>query len=157
MSGGTVLGWWNDQRMWLYKRTSSYLFAFIDTIVKLLGFSDIAFVISPKVTDDDVSIRYEKELMEFGAQSPMLTIITTVALLNLICFIGFGIRTAVAISSVEVGSMFLQGMLCLVLVLINLPIYQGVFFRQDGGKMHVITSVTSMGIAISLCSCFSFL
>ncbi|CAL8998618.1 unnamed protein product [Prunus brigantina] len=22
-SGGTILGWWNDQRMWLYKRTSS--------------------------------------------------------------------------------------------------------------------------------------
>ncbi|KAH7842059.1 hypothetical protein Vadar_001053 [Vaccinium darrowii] len=32
-SCGTVLGWRNDQRIWLYKRTTSYLFAFVDTML----------------------------------------------------------------------------------------------------------------------------
>ncbi|KAH7544539.1 hypothetical protein JRO89_XS15G0182700 [Xanthoceras sorbifolium] len=54
-SGGTILGWWNEQRIWLYKRTSSYLFGFIDAILKSAGFSDQAFVITAKVADEDVS------------------------------------------------------------------------------------------------------
>ncbi|KAG6571763.1 Cellulose synthase-like protein E6, partial [Cucurbita argyrosperma subsp. sororia] len=45
LAGGTILGWWNEQRIWLYKRTSSYLFALIDTVLKTIGLSDSAFVI----------------------------------------------------------------------------------------------------------------
>ncbi|OMP04209.1 Cellulose synthase [Corchorus olitorius] len=88
-SGGTILGWWNDQRMWLYKRTSSYLFAFVDTIAKTLGLnSDLAFVITPKVSEQEVYNRYVKEIMEFGASSPMFTTLATIALMNLVCFAG---------------------------------------------------------------------
>jgi hypothetical protein len=58
--------------MWLYKRTSSYLFVVIDTILKLLGFTDSAFIISAKVVDQEGSQRYEKDIMEFGITSPML-------------------------------------------------------------------------------------
>ncbi|CAJ1963866.1 unnamed protein product [Sphenostylis stenocarpa] len=54
-SGGTVKGWWNDLRMWLYKRTSSYLFASVDTIMKLFGFSESTFVVSAKVAEENVS------------------------------------------------------------------------------------------------------
>ncbi|RVX14694.1 Cellulose synthase-like protein E6 [Vitis vinifera] len=69
-SGGTLLGWWNDQRIWLFKRTTSYLFAFMDTILRLLGFSETSFILTAKVADEDVSQRYEGEMMEFGGSSP---------------------------------------------------------------------------------------
>ena len=59
----------------------------IDTVLKILGFSDSAFVITAKVTDEEVSKRYEKEMMEFGASSPMFTIIATISLVNLLCFL----------------------------------------------------------------------
>ncbi|GJR51056.1 cellulose synthase-like protein E1 isoform X2 [Tanacetum coccineum] len=69
-SAGSTRGWWNDRSIWLHKRTTSYLFALLDTI---LG-SNLSFVISSKVADNDVQERYDKELMEFGVSSPLFLI-----------------------------------------------------------------------------------
>ncbi|CAB4312341.1 unnamed protein product [Prunus armeniaca] len=130
------LGWWNDQRIWLYKRTSSYLFAFIDTILNSLGYSDSAFVITAKVSDEDVSHNYEKEVMEFGALSPMFTILATLALLNLFCFLGVVKKAIMGEGMTKVyETMPLQILLCGVLILINLPLYQALYLRKDKGKM----------------------
>ncbi|XVE90180.1 hypothetical protein DITRI_Ditri20bG0057600 [Diplodiscus trichospermus] len=86
--GGTFKGWCNDQRMWTFKRTTSFFFAFFDTILKLLGYPKSAFAITAKVADDDVLKRYEQELIEFGATSPMFDILATLAIINL--FSSFG-------------------------------------------------------------------
>lgn len=55
----------------MFKWTTSYLFAFIDTLLNLLGFANSAFHITAKVADQDVSKRYEKEIMEFDTSSLM--------------------------------------------------------------------------------------
>lgn len=151
--GGTSLGWWNEQRIWLYKRSSSYLFAFIDTILKSLGSSDSGFIITAKVAEGDVSQRYAKEIMEFGASSPMLTILATVALINLCSFVW-------KVTMAEEGfaklweTMSLQILLSGVLVLINWPLYQALFLRKDEGRMP--SSLTLKSVAISLFACISF-
>ncbi|XP_048129493.1 cellulose synthase-like protein E1 [Rhodamnia argentea] len=151
-SGGTVLGWWNDQRMRLYKRTSSYLFAIIDTMVKLLGFSETAFVITSKVAEG-VAQRYEQETMEFGPASPMFTILTALALLNLACFLGMALKGVVSGGAGFSGSMSLQVILCAVLTVINVPVYHGIL-RKDEGKMPISTTVASIVIAVSACTIF---
>lgn len=157
-SGGTALGWWNEQRLWLYLRTTSFLFGFIDAILKTLGFSESSFAVTEKVADEDVSQRYEKEIMEFGAASSMFTILSTLALLNLFCMIG-------AVKKVVVGdgyvkfyeTMLLQILLCSALVLINWPLYQGLFLRKDNGKMPSSVTTKSLVLALSICTCFTFL
>ncbi|KAL5548653.1 hypothetical protein UlMin_003884 [Ulmus minor] len=157
-SGGTILGWWNDQRMWLYKRASSYLFAVIDTVLTKLGFSESGFVITAKVADDEVSERYEKEIMEFGSSSPMFTVLATLALLNLYCLVGAVKKVAMGEGVFKIcETMFLQILLCLVLVLINLPLYQGLFLRTDNGKMPASVAIKSIGLALFACSCFTLL
>lgn len=149
--GGTFQAWWNDLRIWLYKRSSSYLLAFIDTILKLFGFTDSAFTITAKVAEEDVSKRYEKEIMEFGTPSPMFTILATLALLNLFCFLsvlkdailregGFG----------DCEKMVLQVLLCSFLVLINLPLYQGLFLRKDKGRLPSSLAIKSIALALSV-------
>ncbi|KAK9941196.1 hypothetical protein M0R45_017815 [Rubus argutus] len=156
--GGTILGWWNDQRIWLYKRTSSYLFAFIDTILYCLGYSHSAFVITAKVSDEDVSQRYEKEIMEFGASSPMFIVLATVALLNLYCFAGFLKEAMTGKGIVEVyETMALQILLCGVLIIINLPLYQALYLRKDNGKMASSVAFKSMAFVAFSCICFKFL
>ncbi|WCJ33115.1 cellulose synthase like E1 [Euphorbia peplus] len=154
-SGGTFLGWWNEQRIWLYKRTSSYLFAFTDTILKLMGFSELEFVITTKVADEDASKRYEKEIMEFGVASPMLITLTTVAILNLVCFLG--IMKQVITNENAIEKMLLQIVLCCALVLINLPIYQGFLMRKDKGKLPFSVTVKSVMLASIVFSSFILL
>ncbi|PRQ35150.1 putative cellulose synthase (UDP-forming) [Rosa chinensis] len=157
--GGTSLGWWNDQRMWLYERTTSYLFAFIDTIVHYLGYTDSAFVITAKVADEDVSERYEKEIMEFGGSSPMFTVLATLALLNLYCFAWFLKAATTGTKGVaEVyETMSLQILLCVVLIVINLPLYEALYLRKDKGKLPSSVAFKSMAFAGFACICFKFL
>ncbi|KAL2247705.1 UNVERIFIED_CONTAM: Cellulose synthase-like protein E6 [Sesamum indicum] len=157
-SGGTVLGWWNGQRMWLYKRTSSYLFAAVDTLLKLVGYSDSGFVISAKVSDKDVSQRYKQEKMEFGAVSPMFTLLSSLAMFNLFCLALMVMKVirAGGLQSVN-ETMVLQILLCGTLVLINLPLYSAAFFRKDKGRMPSSVTLKSILVALLLCSCYAFL
>lgn len=157
LSGGTFQGWWNDLRIWLYKRTSSYLFAFIDTILKLFGFSDSAFTITAKVSEEEVSKRHEKEIMEFGTSSPMLTILATLALVNLFCL--FSVLKDAVLREGGFGAyekMGLQVLLCGFMVLINLPIYQGLFLRKDNGRLPSSLAIKSTALALTLSISFSF-
>ncbi|XVF56880.1 hypothetical protein PTKIN_Ptkin06aG0155800 [Pterospermum kingtungense] len=152
--GGTFRGWYNDQRMWMFKRTTAYFFAFVDTILKLLGYSKAAFVITAKVVDDEVLERYEKEMVEFGATSPMFYMLATLAMLNL--FSSFGaINKVILLDADELSKVLdqfgLQILLCLILVTINLPVYQALFFRKDNGRMP--SSITYKSIIFALMAC----
>ncbi|KVH88497.1 Cellulose synthase, partial [Cynara cardunculus var. scolymus] len=86
-TGETLKGWWNDQRMWLYRRLTSYLFAFFDVVLKSMGFTNTNSIITSKVADEDASQRYNREIMEFGATFPMFNILSTLALVNLFSFL----------------------------------------------------------------------
>ncbi|KAH7861772.1 hypothetical protein Vadar_030743 [Vaccinium darrowii] len=147
--GDTLKAWWNFQRMWLFRRTTSYFFAFIDTFARQLGFSETAFSITAKVVDDDVLERYEKGTMEFGTLSVMFTIIATLALLNL-----FGLSGAVL--KIISGYGFIEGLtlqigLCLVMVMINLPVYQALFLRNDNGRIPSSVMLKSLFLASLAC------
>ncbi|KAA8527077.1 hypothetical protein F0562_008694 [Nyssa sinensis] len=155
-SGGTVLGWWNDQRIWLYKRTSSYLFAFVDTILWLIGSSDSAFVITTKVADQDAYQRYKQEMMEFGTDSPMFTILASLAMLNLICFIGVVKKVVTDLGIAVHETLALQILLCGLLVAINFPLYQALFLRKDKGKLPNSVTAKSVFLGLFACTCFTF-
>lgn len=149
--GETTKGWWNMQRMWILRRISSYLFSVADTALKLLGFAETAFTVTPKVADDEVLERYEQEMMEFGSSFPMFTIIATLAMVNLLCLIGSIKRVAMDDGVGVAGQLILQLLLCGLLVMINIPIYQGMFLRRDKGCMP--TSIVVLSTALALLAC----
>ncbi|ESW18648.1 hypothetical protein PHAVU_006G058400 [Phaseolus vulgaris] len=155
-SGGTVKGWWNDLRLCLYKRTTSYLFAFVDTIFKFFGFSESTFIVSSKVAEEKVSQRYEKEIMEFGNSSPMLTLLATLALLNLFCLLGMLLKQVfINEDGLRIfDTMALQVLLSGVLVLINVPVYQGLFLRKDKGRLPISVAAKSTALALTACLLF---
>ncbi|XVE90177.1 hypothetical protein DITRI_Ditri20bG0057300 [Diplodiscus trichospermus] len=151
--GGTFRGWCNDQRMWMFKRTTSYFFAFLDNILKLLGYSKAAFVITEKIADDDVCKRYEQELIEFGATSPMFDILATLAMIHLFSSFGAIKKVILDADHSKVLDIFgLQILLCLLLVTINWPVYQALFFRKDNGKMPRSVAYKSIILALLACT-----
>ncbi|CAH2033423.1 unnamed protein product [Thlaspi arvense] len=157
--GGTFRGWWNEQRMWLYRRTSSFLFGFIDTILKRLGVSESAFVITAKVAEEEAAERYEEEVMEFGVESPMFLLLGTLGMLYLFSFSAAAV-TRLMMTSRDGGgfqTMGLQFVITGVLVVLNWPLYEGMLLRKDKGKMPMSVTVQSVVLALSACTCIAFL
>lgn len=142
--------------MWLYRRTSSFLFGFMDTIKKLLGVSESAFVITAKVAEEEAAERYKEEVMEFGVESPMFILLGTLGMLNLFCFAAAVMRLAYGDGG-EFKGMGLQFVITGVLVVINWPLYEGMLLRKDRGKMPISVTVKSVVIALSACTCLAFL
>ncbi|KAL2495845.1 Cellulose synthase-like protein E1 [Forsythia ovata] len=148
--GDTLKGWWNFQRMWAIRRMTSFLFAFIDTIIWKLGLSQTSFSVTAKVVDDDVLKRYQQEIMEFGTSSIMFTIIATIAVLNLFSF-GWGFKNVVfGTTTRELEKFIPQMTISGLLVLLNLPVYQA-FFRNDKGRLP--SSVVFKSIVIASIAC----
>ncbi|KAM0848050.1 hypothetical protein ACQ4PT_054635 [Festuca glaucescens] len=149
--GETLKGWWNGQRMWLVKRISSYLYGVIDTLRKLLGLSQMTFAVSSKVSDEDVSKRYEQEIMEFGSPTPEYVIIATIALLNLICLVG-GLRHIMTGGwNVLFNVLPAQIFLCELLVITNIPLYEAMFLRKDKGRIPFSVTLASIGFVVLVC------
>ncbi|KAL8469677.1 hypothetical protein ACS0TY_032504 [Phlomoides rotata] len=144
--GNSFRGWWNLQRMVQIRRTTAYLFALIDVIAKLLGLSETAFVLTAKVVDDEAQKRYMGGLIEFGSTSVMMFIIATLALLNLFS-LGFGIKKVLFSTPEALHNLAPQLSICGAIVLLNLPVYDALFFRKDKGSMPF--SVTFKSVAIT--------
>ncbi|KAI3976120.1 hypothetical protein MKX01_006636 [Papaver californicum] len=158
-SGGTLKGWWNDQRMWMFRRITSYMFATFDTILKLLGFAKSGFVSSSKFADEEVLKMYEQDKMEFRTTSPIFTtIIATLALINLFSLVGGLTRATVDVEGkVLEQPLVLQIVQCSLVVLINLPVYQGLFFRKEKGRIPISVTMKSVVLALSVCTIISSL
>ncbi|EOA36706.1 hypothetical protein CARUB_v10012240mg [Capsella rubella] len=152
---GTFRGWWNEQRMWLYRRTSSFLFGFKDTIMKLVGVSESAFVITAKVAEEEAAERYKDEAMEFGVESPMFLLLGTLAMLNLFCMAAAVMRLASGDGG-DLKTMGFQFVITGILVVINWPLYEGMLLRKDKGKMPMNVTVKSVVLAVSACTCLAF-
>ncbi|XVF30795.1 hypothetical protein REPUB_Repub16aG0089300 [Reevesia pubescens] len=112
-----------------------------------------AFVITEKVADDHVYQRYEQEIMEFETTSPIFKVLATLALFNLFSLIGVMKKVSLDDVDTKVFNLFgLQMLLCCLLVFLNLPIYQGLFFRKDSGKMPPFVTYQSLIFALLACT-----
>lgn len=124
-----------------------------------MGFSESKFVISDKLMDENVSRRYNEEVMEFGnVDSPMITLLSSMAVLNLFCFlVGVVIKIMSTDFVMSLERMVLQVLCCGILVLINLPLYNAILFRKDEGRMSNSVTGKSLALAVFVCTFSLFL
>lgn len=151
---GTLHQWWNEQRMWIIRGLSSYLFGLTEYIIKHLGIPTQGFNLTSKVLDDDQSKRYDQGLFEFGIASPMFVPLGMAAIINLIAFVAGltkGFRGG------ELERLFVQIFITGFGVLNSWPIYEAMILRSDNGKMSTKTTITSTILALALCSAVSFI
>ncbi|TXG50715.1 hypothetical protein EZV62_023239 [Acer yangbiense] len=148
LEGETFGKWWNDQRIWMIKGLSSYLFGFTEYFLNSLGISALGFNVTSKVVDDELSKRYDQEIFEFGEPSPMFVPITMAAILNFFSF-SWGLLQIIR----GVGDMqgqFLQ-MLLSSFVMVNCwPIYEAIVLRSDKGKLPAKVTVIAAFLAWAL-------
>ncbi|THU72498.1 hypothetical protein C4D60_Mb04t12780 [Musa balbisiana] len=141
--------WWNMQRMRLMRRTCSYFFSLLDTTMQSLGLGKSSFDITAKVADHEALERLKKGVMEFGSSSPMFSVLAAIAMLNLLCLVASVIMAVVREGFKD--QMVLQFLLCGMLVMLNLPIYHGMFLRKDRGRLPTFLALESCLIAALAC------
>ncbi|KAF5478064.1 hypothetical protein F2P56_004654 [Juglans regia] len=153
--GGTVQRWWSDQRMWNIRGLTCYLFGFVEFFLKSVGIPTQGFNVTSKVLDDEQSKRYMQGFFEFGVPSPMFVPLTTAAFVNLVSFV-WGLVWIFRGSKVEVEGLFVQIFLAGFGVVNSWPIYEGVVWRRDKGKLHIRTTMISTFLASLLVAAASF-
>lgn len=141
LEGGTGKKWWNDQRMWMIRGLSSYLFGLVEYFLKSFGISTHGFNVTSKVVEDEQRKRYDQGIFEFGVPSPMFVPLTMAAILNLVSFF-------VGLVQIIRGSKFMEEMFMQIFIAgyfaVNFwPFYEAIFFRNDKGKLPTKITVTA--------------
>uniref|UniRef100_A0A0D6QSQ6 Glycosyltransferase 2-like domain-containing protein n=2 Tax=Araucaria cunninghamii TaxID=56994 RepID=A0A0D6QSQ6_ARACU len=151
VAGGSLRSWWNEQRMWMIRSVSSYLFGLIQVACKLTGLSKVGFEVTSKVSDSEAAKRYKAEVFEFGVASSMFVPPACLAMINLIALLG-GIVQVLRTGYPAVESMFMQLMLSSLIVATSYPILEGMFVRKDKGRMPTSITVFSVMAAAFVCT-----
>ncbi|XP_043702832.1 cellulose synthase-like protein G1 [Telopea speciosissima] len=144
LAGGTTLKWWNDQRIWMIRGNSSYLFGSATYLLKLLGFPASGFNVTSKVVTGEQMQRYKQSIFEFGVASTLFVPLTTTAILNLIAFV---VGLAGVFRHGNAGEMFVQLFISGFVMVNCWPIYEAIALRKDDGKMPA--KITMMSILLA--------
>ena len=147
LSSGTVERWWNDQRIWMIKGLTCYLFGFMEFFLKFLGISTHGFNVTRKVIDDEQHKRYEQGMHDFGVPSPMFVSLVTAAIINLLSFF-WGLVEVFRGSKLE--GLFVQMFITGFVVVNSWPIYEAMVLRSDKGKIPIRTPLISIFLAWGL-------
>ncbi|PSS11208.1 Cellulose synthase-like protein [Actinidia chinensis var. chinensis] len=144
---GSFRRWWSDQRMWLIRGVTSYLFGLIEFVSKCLGIATHGFNVTSKVVDDEQGKRYDQGTFEFGNHSPMFVPLAAAAIINLIALI----RGLIGVfRGWNLEGLFVQMFISGFVVLNCWPIYEAMVLRSDKGKMPTKTTMVSIFVAWAL-------
>ncbi|PIN11330.1 Cellulose synthase (UDP-forming) [Handroanthus impetiginosus] len=121
-SGGSTRTMWNEQRIWMIKSVTACLLGCLDVVVKYIGFAKANFRLTNKAIDREKLEKYEKGKFDFQGAKMFMIPLTMLVLLNLGCSIG-GAKRLIGGGNVE--EMFGQGLLLLYILVLSLPILEG--------------------------------
>ncbi|KMZ76178.1 hypothetical protein ZOSMA_105G00050 [Zostera marina] len=131
---GSFSKWWNDQRMWLIRGVTSYPLGITEALIKQMGFHNIGFEVTSKVTEKDANNRYKKGIFDFGVESVFMISLGLFALMSLVAFIvGFSRILLMADTRFEESALPL--LLCGFVIVNCWPIYEAMTFRKDSGSI----------------------
>lgn len=148
VAGSTFKKWWNHQRMWLILGSSSYPFSIFDWLLTSIGMSTFEFNVTSKVSDSELSKRYEIGVFEFGVELPLLLPVNIAAIVNLFAFM-IGTKQ-VLINNGRFEEVFAQLFITGFAMVNSWPIYEGMILRRDKGKMPVKITLQSISIALAI-------
>ncbi|GMQ05849.1 hypothetical protein CsSME_00050697 [Camellia sinensis var. sinensis] len=147
LAKGTFQRWWSDQRMWMVRGVTSYMFGLIEFVSKYLGIATQGFNVTSKVVDNEQGKRYDQGTFEFGVESPMFVSLAVTATINLIAFVGGLIRVLRGKNSEGLfGQLLISGFV----VLNCCPVYEAMVLRTDKGRMPTKTTIISTFLAWAL-------
>ncbi|KAG6395206.1 hypothetical protein SASPL_145847 [Salvia splendens] len=152
-SGDSLTTWVNEQRVWVMKSLTSYLFASVNAILEKIGLTKASFVPTSKIMDNEVAKLYQMGKFDFQAPSLFMVILCTLYMINLASFVvGFGR----ILQNGRMNEMVMQAFLPLFGVVMHYPLMEGMVLRKDVGRVSPLVSILSTVIS-SLISAYAAL
>ncbi|KAL0376743.1 UNVERIFIED_CONTAM: Cellulose synthase-like protein G1 [Sesamum calycinum] len=144
LTGHSIRTWSNEQRMWMMKALTSYLFAGLEVVMEKIGLTKTSFLPTNKVDDDQQTKCYQMGIYNFQAPARFMVPLCSLYMLNVgSLIIGFGR----IMQSQKWGEMLLQAFIPLFATVLHFPLLEGMVLRKDKGR--VSPSVSWLSVVIS--------
>ncbi|KAK7362782.1 hypothetical protein VNO77_04904 [Canavalia gladiata] len=151
LTGGTLHNWINEQRIWMVKSITCYLYGCLDALLKKIGIREASFLPTNKLEDHEQTLLYQMDKYDFRASNifmvPMLALLT----INITCFLG-GVYRVLLVGDWD--KMFIQLLLAVFIIIVNYPIIEGLVIRKDKGRIsHLVAIPVIMATVVFLAFC----
>lgn len=127
-SGGSIVSWWNETRIFAIKAVTAMLFGCLDVLMKSLGVAKVSFRLSNKAMDREKLEKYKKGKFDFEGARMFMIPLRVLVWLNMVCFIG-GVGRVISEKNLE--GMFGQVFLSFILLLWSHPILKDLMPRRS--------------------------
>ncbi|XP_078169561.1 quillaic acid 3-O-glycosyltransferase CSL1-like isoform X1 [Carex rostrata] len=141
LSGHNFITWCNEQRFWMITGLTAQLFAAINVFLKLVGIGAVNFDLTDKTANEAQIKRYENGVFDFEGCSLMLLPATTLSLLNMGALMG-GARQMIKFDAINY--LFAQFFLSCFILLLSLPLIEGIIYRRDTGRVPSRVTIWSL-------------
>ncbi|KAK6138731.1 hypothetical protein DH2020_027524 [Rehmannia glutinosa] len=153
-TGHSMRTWSNEQRIWMMKSLTSYLYATFDAIMEKVGLRTASFLPTNKVVDDEQAKRYQMGIYDFQVPALFMVPLCTLYILNVASLvIGFGR----ILHSQKGNEMVIQTFIPLFATVLHFPLFEGMVLRKDKGAISKSVSLVSALISTVVLFCASFL
>ncbi|KAK4425538.1 Cellulose synthase-like protein G1 [Sesamum alatum] len=143
-AGHSIRTWSNEQRMWMMKSLTSYLFAALEVVMEKLGLAKARFLPTNKVVDDEQAKLYQMGVYDFRAPALFMVPLCSLYILNVASFIiGFGR----IMQTQKWGEMFIQAFIPFFATILHFPLLEGMVLRKDKGRVSPSVSLLSAVIS----------
>ncbi|KAL4590364.1 hypothetical protein LXL04_003293 [Taraxacum kok-saghyz] len=119
---GSLVTWWNEQRIYLIRCISALLFGCVNVVMVSHGVAKANFRLTNKVVDKKKLEKYKKGTFDFEGAEMFMIPLTIMVVLNALCFVG-GITRV--IRNGNVGEMFGQVFVSWTTLILSYPILKG--------------------------------
>ncbi|KAL0388458.1 UNVERIFIED_CONTAM: Cellulose synthase-like protein G1 [Sesamum radiatum] len=132
LTGHSIRTWSNEQRMWMMKALTSYLFAGLEVVMEKIGLTKTSFLPTNKVDDDQQTKCYQMGIYNFQAPARFMVPLCSLYMLNVgSLIIGFGR----IMQTQKWGEMLLQALIPLFATVLHFPLLEGMVLRKDKGRV----------------------
>ncbi|KAK9665740.1 hypothetical protein RND81_14G132800 [Saponaria officinalis] len=145
ISGGSFTTWLSEQRMWVIKSLTSYLYGTLECITTRLGFHEANFTPTNKVIDDDTTNLYQMGKYDFRTSNMFLVPLVTLVNLNMFCLIIGVLRLLV---DHDPGLLLGQMILVFYGLVLSAPVIEGMVFRTDDGRVPLSTTLVCTTLSL---------
>ncbi|KAH9625485.1 hypothetical protein KSS87_018344 [Heliosperma pusillum] len=150
ISGGSISVWLNEQRVWIIRSMTSFLFGCLECIKTRLGVREASFNPTNKAGDIDQVKWYQMGKFDFKTSEIFILPLVTAVTLNLVS-LGIGVAKLV-VTTRDLNSVFVYIVLLMYALVLSIPVIEGMLMRKDNGRVPWSTTLKSAIFSMVLLS-----